>query len=80
MAALAQEAPGYSAGPFNLVIRWGNGSPIVAKYETRKRCELAAVGVLVQGDIIVGQNGKPDIQPSPQVTGANKPYAFCIPG
>jgi hypothetical protein len=80
MAALAQGPLSRDAGPSNLIIRWGASSPVVVKYETLERCEYAAVGVIVQGLVKVGQNGKPDIQPSPQLTGANKPYAFCIPG
>jgi hypothetical protein len=79
-AILAQEAPGYSQGPFNLVIRWGSGSPVVVRYDTRARCEMAAVMVLAQRDVIVQGRGKPGIPPSREVTGPNAPYAFCIPG
>lgn len=80
LLALAQEAPGYSKGPFNLVLRWGEGSPVVIRYETRARCETAALMAYVQGDAIVVGKGKPDTPPAQQVSGANRPYAFCIPG
>ena len=77
-AALSQEAPGYSEGPFNLVLRWGEGPPVVVRYESRARCETAALMVLVQRDATVER----DVvrQPAPEVSGANAPYAFCIPG
>lgn len=80
MVALAQEAPGYSKGPFNLVLRWGQGSPVVIRYETRDRCETAALMAYVQGDATVVGKGKPNAPPAPQVSGTNRPYGFCIPG
>jgi hypothetical protein len=79
-ALLTQEAPGYSQGPFNLVLRWGSGAPVVIRYETRARCETAAVMVITQPDTTVQGKGRPDIPASPQVKGANAPWAFCIPG
>jgi hypothetical protein len=74
------EAPGYSLGPFNLVLRWGNGAPVVVRYESRARCEMAAVMVVTQPDAIYQGKGKADIQPSSLVSGENAPWAFCIPG
>lgn len=79
-AALSQEAPGYSQGSFNLVLRWGTEAPVVVRYESRARCETAALMVIVQNNVIVGENGKPDVAPDPLVSGTNRPYAFCIPG
>lgn len=81
-AVLAQEAPGYSAGPFNLIIRWGGTPPVVVRYETKARCEMAALMVVVQGDSMVQQvDGKGTVQPAAkQVHGPNSPWAFCIPG
>ena len=79
-AALAQEATGYSQGPFNLVIRWGNSSPVVVRYETRSRCEMAALMVISQCFVKIVDDGKREIQPDPKVSGPNQPYAFCIPG
>lgn len=79
-AALAQEAPGYSQGPFNLIVRWGDSSPVVVRYESRARCEMAAVMVISQGFVEVVDGGKREIPPDPKVSGSNHPYAFCIPG
>lgn len=66
-------------GPYNLVIRWGDGAPVVVHYIDQARCEAAAVTVFAQRDPVVDGNGK--IRPVPRETaGANAPYAFCIPG
>jgi hypothetical protein len=78
----SQEAPGYSIGPFNLIIRWGAGSPVAIRYDNRQRCELAAVEVDTQGDAFADEidaRGNP-IPPNEKVRGANAPWAFCIPG
>ena len=77
-ALLAQEAPGYSEGPFNLILRWGATTPVVIRYETRARCEMAAVMVVTQQDDTLA-NGK-RIEASPLVRAPNALYAFCIPG
>lgn len=69
----------YGPGPFYLVARWGNGPPVVIRYETAKRCEMAAAQILSEGDPIVSLNGKPSPVP-PLLQGPNRPYAFCIPG
>jgi len=82
VAAHAQEVPGYSQGPFNLILRWSGGSPVVIRYDTRERCEMAALMAVVQGDALIQEvdgRGRPR-QPDPQVRGPNAPYAFCIPG
>lgn len=79
-AALAPEAPGYSVGPFNLVLRWGEGSPVVIRYSNRERCEMAALSAFALGDAEVNGPGRPDTPPAPEVSGVNRPYGFCIPG
>lgn len=65
-------------GPYNLVIRWGGGSPVIVSYIDQSRCELAAVTVMAQRDPIVNGGGKTQPVP-PETSGANAPYAFCIP-
>jgi len=80
MLAAPQETPGYSTGAFNLVLRWGPGSPVVVRYESRARCEMAAVMVITQHDpSLDGKTGKL-VEPDPSVSRANAPSAFCIPG
>lgn len=79
MSVVGQEAPGYSNGPFNLVLRWGFGSPAVVRYESRQRCETAALMVAVErGARVDEKTGRP-IATDVAVSGANAPYAFCIP-
>lgn len=75
-------APGYDVGPFNLILRWGGGPPLVIRYENRARCELAALQVDLQGGLL-GKALRYDgtvIEPEAPVSGANTPWAFCIPG
>lgn len=82
LLATWQEAPGYSQGPFNLVLRWGAGAPVVIRYDNRARCELAALAAATTGDAIGSElDDKGRVRPAPvQVRGANAPFAFCIPG
>jgi hypothetical protein len=65
-------------GPYNLVLRWGSGSPLVVRYIDQSRCELAAGTVLAQRDPIVDRSGRARPVP-PETSGANAPYAFCVP-
>ena len=62
-----------------LVLRWGEGAPVLIRYSDLKRCEAAAFSVMLEGDSRVVSGGKPQPLP-PAVAGINKPYAFCIPG
>jgi hypothetical protein len=73
--------PEYGKGPFNLILRWGEGAPIVIRYESRERCETAELIVDTQSQIMfqeVDDNGKP-MKTYPTVNGPNAPWAFCIP-
>jgi hypothetical protein len=74
--------PGYDVGPFNLILHWGNGTPVIVRYENRARCEMAALEVDIQGGLL-GKAIRSDgtvIEPEVPVTGENTPWAFCIPG
>jgi hypothetical protein len=44
--------PGYDVGPFNLILHWGNGTPVIVRYENRARCEMAALEVDIQGGLL----------------------------
>ena len=79
-ATSPNEAPGYSNGPFNLVLRWGEGSPVIVRYENRDRCEVAALEAWSQGMASVDEKTGKETKLDPAVSGANAPYAFCIPG
>lgn len=79
MLLLAQAAPGYSDGPFNLVLRWGQGAPVVVQYENRARCESASLMVLMERDARVDQRTGKAMPVDQSVAGTNAPYAFCIP-
>lgn len=65
-------------GPYNLVLRWGQGGPVIVRYENQERCDMAAVTAWAQASDLVLDNGKIE-KADPAVTGQNKPFAFCIP-
>lgn len=66
-------------GPWNLIIKWGNGSPIVIKYQSLERCNLAELSVIVQRDPRFNEQTDKIIPVDPAVENSNAPYAFCIP-
>jgi hypothetical protein len=59
---------------YYLIVKWGAGSPIAIRYESRQSCERAADAVIDQSD----SKNKPTL-PLIFVEGANMPWAFCIP-
>lgn len=69
-----------AAGPYNLILRWGGGPPIAIHYQDKERCELAALQVWSENHLAIDDDTGKEIKPDPEVSGANSPYAFCIPG
>lgn len=65
-------------GPYNLVLRWGQGAPVVVRYESQERCDMAAVTAWAQGNDAILDDGR--VVPADiAVTGQNRPHAFCVP-
>lgn len=63
-----------TGGPFNLILRWGNGTAIAIRYENGDRCEMAVHELRLVGRV-VNEKGTVSVP-----NADNEISAFCVPG